>query len=219
MKKIISLIALTFGLAIPSFAQGNNPLAAFAVGGTLISTNLIYAVVPANGLGTPWVRFINATCDAAVTTNNAAATLPTSGAVRFYTLSLPPAYVYQAQSAASNTIILSAAYTVNSNDVVVLRHLGTNPELYERLVATTNINTTNISFTGNTINAYSAGDLFYIAKPKSAITVGNTTTGVSINGSGGPVWTGVKGVPILIDEGGTGTNNLYLHVTGTFNTP
>jgi hypothetical protein len=212
MKHLFKSIAAALTVLAFNLPAQVVPAKAFSVGSTAVSTTLAYAVVPGSGQGRAVVTFVSASADQAAAQTGAGTTV-TGGVLRFYYLTNATP-VTLASSGATNQIQVAAASPFTSNTVAVLRNIAT--DQYQRLVCTTNTQSTNVTFSANTLNPTSVGDVLYLCTLQSQIPVGSAT--VNLGGSGSPIWVanGAPSTPILIESAGAGTNVINVHVAGNY---
>lgn len=175
-------------LQSPWYPSGG--LTAVSVGTTNGNTALSWAIVPAKSAnnGTPYVTYLNASSDLAFNQGVYAYQITTNTTANFVstTTSVPVAQ--------------TNGFTVN--DVIIIRHLA--DENYEKRVVTTFTSGTNLTLTVAPMEALAIGDLVYRCQTNAGPNIAMTTSNVTLIGSiSGPIFSGQKGMPLLIEVNAT----------------
>lgn len=181
----MALAVCAFALTCSAQLSLIPPSNGFSVSTTNADVNPSYAVVSARSAnnGTPAVYSVNVNSDLA------------SAQLKSYKCTAQTAARY----ATNSTVTLSVSQTNGfiSGDIIVIRHLLT--DNYEKRTLTTMGAATNLIVTVAPLEAVVPGDLIYNMKTANAalLKIGAVTN--SINGGGGPLLVGQKGIPLLLE--------------------
>lgn len=175
---------------------------AWSGGGTVVSTNVSYYVVPPVLGSGPAVQFVNAASDTA------------DGAVSLYEAGTAVA-VTAAGAAGTNAILVTSnqtAYAVGSywsNAVAVIVYgAPRGGTAYQRLTLSTNT-ANKLTFNETLTYAPASGDQVYRVTVAARLPVGESASVSHTHGDG--LYYGQRGKPLLIEAGGVGTNTVRLN--------
>jgi hypothetical protein len=192
----VAAVAVSLAPSAQAAVSAPNAVTSFSQTSTDIGVTNSWAIISANGVGTPRVEYVSVTSDKA------------GSQLLFYT---PSAGVQLTLATnASQAVVWAVGTSFTANDKVVLRHVTT--DTYERLVVSSSTST-NVTFTGNLGTAVVAGDLIYKMTTGAAIPVGNAT--VSIVSTGGAFYNGNEGLPIYVEIDGTAASQINL-ISGSY---
>lgn len=202
----ILVAVLAIGFAVPAMAL-DDPVNAWSVGSTNKDTTLSYAIVSARSAnnGTPVLQYLNSGSDVATGTvrfgkviNEITATHTNSTTTIFVNTTNPP-----------GTAVNFKAGTI------IIRHMI--DDSYEKRTLANNTGSTNIVVTAASLGEVRPGDkIYYVTTNAATILQGAATN--SLNASGGALFVGQKGKPLLIEVNATTAGTINV-ASGVYLTP
>ncbi len=204
----VLVMAILMLATYASFGQINTtqPYSVFAAGSTNGATALSWVIIGAHSVngGAPLVTALNATTD------------KSTAKVQFYKVLRQTSVRYATNSGAVISVDSTNGFV--SGDVIVIRHMVNDG--YEKRTLTTMTSATNLTTTAAPYTTI-PGDIVYGLTTVGAGSIPVLTNNINANVvslSGGVIYGGQKGCPLLIEVDAT-TSGTLNYVTATFSDP